>query len=966
MEIYLRKKSKKKYLLVLYFTLTTFLTFSQAIFTSTKDGIWNDNGIDTPWTITGSDSDGIPDFNDHVIINHLISTPSAVCASKDLTINLTGELALNSSGQLNIYGDVNVSGILSSVSNSSIIDILGNVTISGSGTITSAITLYVEYQKLTINTDLVVDGPIYLRAGGDIYLNNSQSLTINFSITSNSSVSQLINYGNLIVNSSNFFNSLQSSSNIFYTNYSTSHVNLNFTGNLPNPVGSQYNDLTISGNISSSNDYSIAGDLICDASFINNSNTITFNGLSSQSISGNGTLSIHNLNLDNSNGLNLNSSTVNVFNFLSSTSGSFTQNGADIILKSSSDNNAGLLSLNSASDYSYSSGNFSVERYYNGLSNGWRMVAAPIKNATLSDWDDEFIYCGISGGIGNFSYSVCGNFYSVYYYDESLGSPSLSDGLVEVTSLTHNVSSGNGTLIYSGSGATTIFVSGEPELGNISKPVTKINDGWNLVANPYPSTIDWTNGVSGFYDENSGLIDNAWYAYSADAGNYLSSTNDIPHSQGFWVKANSSNNLNFSISQTTATQSNFVKSTNGINLPLTLKVSNNVNSYYDFAYLQSGPSYSNNYDQGHDVFEFFSPDPDFVPNIYFFDAQGNKLDRSCINNNQSEDIYFDIEIGHLAQGNYDINFNNLNQFMIGSCLQMEDLHNGIFTDLRLDSSYSFLSDTLAPSPRFVLHIDVDFDISVTNSSCYNDSSASIKIRGSNLIGSFFKLIDSTGITIDSILANSDSVEFNGLNSGIYDYETNYIGRCQTLNQKIHIVSPSQVLSNFSIISDTFYFDSLNQIEIYFKNLSTGSNYYIWDFDDGTNSTNYSTYHTFNNSGIYDIKLVSMNDSLGTCKDSITKQIVLIDEFVDLQDFNTNQLEILINHKIINIKFLQSYVPYDNIKIIDLKGSIIYESNFSKAINSLSIPINNFKTGIYFINLNSLENEHFYIEKFVHY
>ena len=27
------------------------------------------------------------------------------------------------------------------------------------------------------------------------------------------------------------------------------------------------------------------------------------------------------------------------------------------------------------------------------------MVASPIKNSTLSDWDDEFIFCGIAGGV---------------------------------------------------------------------------------------------------------------------------------------------------------------------------------------------------------------------------------------------------------------------------------------------------------------------------------------------------------------------------------------------------------------------------------------------------------------------------------------------------------------------------------------------------------------------------------------
>ena len=197
--------------------------------------------------------------------------------------------------------------------------------------------------------------------------------------------------------------------------------------------------------------------------------------------------------MNNSNGLILTSGAINITNALISTSGTITQNGANITLVSNSANTAGLVKLNSASDYNYSSGNFTAQRFYNGTQNGWRMVAAPIKSATLAVWDDEFIYCGISGGTGNFPYAACGNFYSVYSYDETAAAPSMDDGLNEVTSLGFNVSNATGTLIYTSLGATTLSVTGTPEFDNIAKSVTKVNDGWNLVANPYPSTIDWKN-----------------------------------------------------------------------------------------------------------------------------------------------------------------------------------------------------------------------------------------------------------------------------------------------------------------------------------------------------------------------------------------------------------------------------------------------------------------------------------------
>ena len=243
-------------------------------------------------------------------------------------------------------------------------------------------------------------------------------------------------------------------------------------------------------------------------------------------------------------------------NQLNHLTGTINQNGGNIILKSSASSSAGLIKVNSSSEYDYNSGSFTCERFFNASSAGWRMIASPLNPSTLADWDDEFYFCGIADdpSTGNqlvliYSLGSCSGFYSVLTYNESAASPSLNDGFVGVTNLTESVANGVGTLIYSNTGANTISVTGTPNFSTINKPITKVNDGWNLVANPYPSTLDWSNGSTGFYDVNSSIIDNARYIYQGDLGNYISGATDIPHSQGFWVKASSSGNLVFNINQ---------------------------------------------------------------------------------------------------------------------------------------------------------------------------------------------------------------------------------------------------------------------------------------------------------------------------------------------------------------------------------------------------------------------------------
>ena len=49
------------------------------------------------------------------------------------------------------------------------------------------------------------------------------------------------------------------------------------------------------------------------------------------------------------------------------------------------------------------------------------------------------------------------------------------------------------------------------------------------------------------------------------------------------------------------------------------------------------------------TYSSFSPYPDNVPNIFFLNNQGNQLDRTCINNNQSENLQLHVNVGQLLQ-----------------------------------------------------------------------------------------------------------------------------------------------------------------------------------------------------------------------------------------------------------------------------------------------------------------------------
>ena len=87
------------------------------------------------------------------------------------------------------------------------------------------------------------------------------------------------------------------------------------------------------------------------------------------------------------------------------------------------------------------------------------------------------------------------------------------------------------------------------------------------------------------------------------------------------------------------------------------------------------------------------------------------------------------------------------------------------------------------------------DHSNSNNALVIDSSGIVTLNGSNLQGHYFNIIDTSGLLIDSVIAVSDSILFDGLNAGVYRYETNHVGTCPTQNQIIYITEPEEVYHN---------------------------------------------------------------------------------------------------------------------------------------------------------------------------
>ena len=254
---------------------------------------------------------------------------------------------------------------------------------------------------------------------------------------------------------------------------------------------------------------------------------------------------------------------------------------------------------------------------------------------------------------------------------------------------------------------------------NISRTATDPWAGWNLVGNPYPSSIDLTAaGVSWGQIEHS-----AWF-WNGLAGNYEATvtmsgiwpyngglhSSIVPATQGFYVHVNDaysgSTSLGFDNSVRISTAQSFLKSVQ--NPLIVIKAAGNVNSYYDRTSVQFNSNATPGYDPGYDAYKLLGLTE--APQLYTMIGDTNVTINSFPFLTAQMIIPMGFSCG--VPGNYTLSADSLDSFASQISITLEDLKLSKTQDLRTDPVYTFTYDTTDNSSRFLLHFnDPSFGIS---------------------------------------------------------------------------------------------------------------------------------------------------------------------------------------------------------------------------------------------------------------
>lgn len=467
---------------------------------------------------------------------------------------------------------------------------------------------------------------------------------------------------------------------------------------------------------------------------------------------------------------------------------------------------------------SYITGNVTVQRFIPSVARRFRFMSATTTSSTLADWKNEFYITGTGGASNGFDATLT-NEPTVYSYTESTAGVS-NVGWTSASNITNALTVGKGYRVFvrgdrsdpnrltdanQAQNAVTTDLVGPVNTGTIAMPVSftntgnGVNDGWNLLGNPYPCHYNW----NAYYDDGSNLtnMDATIYIYDPNTNGYKSynaasnvgdiTAGIIPAGSAFFIRATAASpSMNFveSFKTTTTPVTLFKNSVEGLRIQLT---KDSLNS--DAAFIK----YINQANDEIDAYDI--PKLAGSVNITSVTDSGTFLTANCKPASNTDTI--PLNINTTASGSYRLDFNYVTEFVGDKSILLYDKFDKKFIDLKKQSEYGFdintqLNETFGQ--RFLIIVGLtlepstgineletakDFIVYPTLATEYVTVSAN---QGKQL--NAVELFDVSGkmIMSQNIGNNSTSelqISISTIPSGIYFVKTNIKGSQSTAVQR---------------------------------------------------------------------------------------------------------------------------------------------------------------------------------------
>ncbi len=561
----------------------------------------------------------------------------------------------------------------------------------------------------------------YTISGSTLNFNGTVAQTIPafnyFNLTSSSTGSRTLPAAGIVGIASSF----TPGANIYTVTNSTINFNGTISQFIPaftynNLISAGSNTKILSGNIIVNNDLTISSNLDVSASnfsisikrnWINNgvfnaqNGAIVFNGSAAQTLSGTGTTTFNQLDVNNSSGgVKLLTGAYVLNSVINPLNGNFNTNGLSFTMVSDASKTARIGQVAPSASLS---GNFIIQRFITARDTSYADLSSTVQAATINDWDNELPAI-------SYIHSPPTAYASAYTYDET------ADVYSPVTSSGSTLNAGKGYEVflagdysYGSLPNTTMNVIGIPNQGNqnLSALISNNVQGWNLVGNPFASNVSWASIYAASGGAASGLYDFVeMYDYTiGDWNGYTSADGiEIGSAQGFWVyglPGATSLTLQVPESAKTTTSNSSIKAETKIPSCFTLKISSDLTNFSHAFKVAAKEMASDNFDA---MDLPFRASPNKATPALFTTIDGVKVNLNTFNA-IDENYSTPLSVKVNTSGNYKISASGFDFMKDYSCIQLEDKLRNRFINLSENNVYEFEMKIMQDEQRFVLHFN---------------------------------------------------------------------------------------------------------------------------------------------------------------------------------------------------------------------------------------------------------------------
>ncbi|MDP2722911.1 MAG: hypothetical protein Q8O72_09145 [Bacteroidales bacterium] len=317
---------------------------------------------------------------------------------------------------------------------------------------------------------------------------------------------------------------------------------------------------------------------------------------------------------------------------------------------------------------------------------------------------DEENYTGAGTGAYLSAFNVVNGSTYAYSWDEA---QVLLNGWQNINSLSYEVRTADGIGLSTIDNLPhTLEMTGSLMTGAISSPaLTFSSNHYELISNPYPSSIDF----DGLADDNSGVVNNAYWIWDPAANNYVEraagvgGTQHIQVGQGFFVETNSAGTFNFSNARRTHSTVAFRETMTNI---LSIAAEGGMIGYRDDAIIRFDEQATSGYDVNMEAVFWESQNSDATSLRSV--AEGNlelainALPLESLTGGEMLSVPLNFDCGYTTE--YSLTFTDIESFDIGTEIWLEDkLTGGDWISVNNQPEYHFSGSPDDAADRFILH-----------------------------------------------------------------------------------------------------------------------------------------------------------------------------------------------------------------------------------------------------------------------